>query len=233
VDQVLSSVYPLAFPATATAAQRAAATTALAQRLAANRSASTGSTANRYALPYYNGAEAFQSVLCTDGLNPADAARWPAYAAIEDRKAPGFGPIWTWVSAPCASRTWTVQDAGAYAGPFTHRTSAPVLVVGDYWDPATNYEGAVTASRLLPNSYLLSSDSWGHTAYGTSTCVTSTMDTYLLSVTLPPRGTTCTGDVQPFTTPLNGPPTAKAAPAHARPPIAPLVPPGVVPVTGA
>ena len=46
--------------------------------------------------------------------------------------------------------------------------SAPVLVVGNYWDPATRYEGAVRVSRLLPSSRLLSSDSWGHTAYGTS-----------------------------------------------------------------
>lgn len=106
-----------------------------------------------------------------------------------------------------------------------------MLVVGNYWDPATNYDGAVTASRLLPNSVLLSSDNWGHTAYGTSTCVTSAVDSYLLTGTPPRRGTTCVGDVQPFTTPV-GQPTARLAPGRTLPPIDPIRPPRVVPVRG-
>ena len=226
VDSILTDVFTLALPAaTAAVSARSAAASSLAERLTANGSAA----ASRYALPYFNGPEAFQSVLCTDGLNPADAGRWPVYAAAEDRKAPGFGPLWTWSSAPCATQTWTVEDRGAYSGPYTHRTSAPVLVVGNYWDPATNYDGAVMVSRLLPNSSLLSSDSWGHTAYGTSACVTTAMDTYLLTVSLPPRGTTCTGDDQPFTTPLSGPPASRPAPARVLPPIDPIRPNGVVP----
>ena len=98
----------------------------------------------------------------------------------------------------CARKTWTVQDEDAYRGPFNQRTAAPVLVVGNYWDPATNYDDAVSSAALLPNSRLLSSDSWGHTAYGTSACVTGAVDEYLLRGTLPAKGTVCVGDVQPF-----------------------------------
>ncbi len=50
----------------------------------------------------------------------------------------------------------------------------------------------------MPNSRLLSSDSFGHTAYGTSSCATKAVDDYLLKVTLPTKGKVCTGDVQPF-----------------------------------
>jgi hypothetical protein len=101
----------------------------------------------------------------------------------------------------------------------------PVLVVGDYYDPATNYQGAVTAASLLPNSRLLSSDSFGHTAYGTSACVTDAVSAYLLSLTLPARGTVCTGDDQPFATPLPPGPAARARTNPAgRPPVVPPVP---------
>ena len=98
----------------------------------------------------------------------------------------------------CAGDAFTGQDDDAYTGPFDTRTKAPVLYVGDYYDPATSYDAAVSASKRLPNSRLLGSDSIGHTAYGTSTCTTKAVDKYLLEVTLPKKGQVCVGDVQPF-----------------------------------
>lgn len=44
----------------------------------------------------------------------------------------------------------------------------------------------------------MSSDSFGHTAYGTSTCTTDAVDAYLIRATLPPTGKVCTGNLQPF-----------------------------------
>ena len=95
-----------------------------------------------------------------------------------------------------------------------------MLVVGTRWDPATNYDGAVAAARLLPNSRLLSNDNWGHTSYGSSQCVTDAMDTYLLTQKVPAKGALCHGDVQPF---VGTPPEAArlAKPDHRLPPIAP------------
>ncbi|MEU5946517.1 alpha/beta hydrolase [Micromonospora sp. NPDC047465] len=162
------------------------------------RAATAREQARRYDFPYDNGLETFLGVDCTDAYHPADAASFPALAAKADKRDPYFGRLWTWGSSPCARKTWTVRDEDAYTGPFNRRTAAPVLVVGNYWDPSTNYRGAVGAARLLPNSRLLSSDSWGHTAYGTSACVTGAVDAYLVRGTLPAKGTVCTGDVQPF-----------------------------------
>ncbi|MHA3946405.1 alpha/beta hydrolase [Cellulomonas bogoriensis] len=159
----------------------------------------------RFGFPYYNDNEAFASVLCTDGRNPARAEQWRQFAARADRSAPGFGPYWTWASAPCASSTWTVRDEDAWTGPFTNVTAHPVLVVGNYWDPATSYEGAQAVATQLPGSRLVSSDSWGHTAYGTSECATSAIDQYLIGQQLPEEGTVCVGDVQPFTERLTEP----------------------------
>jgi pimeloyl-ACP methyl ester carboxylesterase len=152
--------------------------------------------------PYDSFLEGFSGVMCTDGLHPKDASSWPAAVVKSDKRAPYFGRAWSWGSAPCARNTWTVKDEDAYKGPFTKRTIAPILVVGSYWDPATNYKEAVSSAKLLPNSRLLSSTNWGHTAYGTSACVTSAIDAYLLRGTLPAKGKVCEGDLQPFTEPL-------------------------------
>jgi pimeloyl-ACP methyl ester carboxylesterase len=181
-------------PATATSAARSRATAQLVKiTKAIERRQRHG-----WDFPYENGFEAFLGVLCTDGLNPRRAEDFTAPSRAADRRAPYFGRLWSWTSSPCAMSTWTARDEDAYYGPFTRRTAAPVLVVGNYWDPATPYEGAVKAASLLPNSRLLTSDSWGHTAYGTSDCVTKAIDAYLLKVTLPAAKLVCVGDSQPF-----------------------------------
>ncbi|WBB74044.1 alpha/beta fold hydrolase [Micromonospora sp. WMMD1128] len=176
--------------ATAPGASRAAGATA--------RRALAARAAPGYDFPYDNAQETFLTVACTDAYHPKSADAWPALAAREDQRAPYFGRAWAWTTSPCARDTWTVRDEDAWTGPFNRTTAAPLLVVGDYWDPATNYQGAVGSAALLPNSRLLSSDSWGHTAYGTSACVTSRIDAYLISGALPDEGTVCVGDTQPF-----------------------------------
>ncbi|AGL19904.1 alpha/beta hydrolase [Actinoplanes sp. N902-109] len=152
--------------------------------------------------PYDNSYEAFAAVNCTDALHPKDASSYPALMAKADKRAPYFGRAWGWGTAQCARKTWTVHDEDAYTGPWTARTEAPVLLVGTKWDPATNYNDAVSAAKRLPNSRLLSNTNWGHTSYGTSACATTAIDNYLMTGVLPAKGTTCEGEYQPFTTPL-------------------------------
>ena len=91
--------------------------------------------------------------------------------------------IWTWVSSICAP--WAGQDAARYVGPFTATTKAPVLVIGNQFDPATRYEGAVKVSKLLPNSRLLTVHGWGHTSLFLSTCADAVVAAYLVNLTLP------------------------------------------------
>jgi len=208
----------------ASAAAKAAAKAGLIKRIKEARAKAPGRD-----FPYDNGFEAFAAVDCTDALHPADAGQWPALMSKAEKRAPYFGPAWGWATAQCARNTWTVRDEDAYTGPWNRNTVAPVLLVGTKWDPATNYDDAVSASKRLPNSRLISNTNWGHTSYGTSACVTGAIDTYLLSGKLPAKGTLCEGEYQPFTTPLPTDPgaaTLKAVPAQAnRPQVAdPLLP---------
>jgi len=156
-----------------------------------------------FAFPYDGGYDAYQSVMCTDSLNPGNAASWVAAGNAAAKTGDAFGQMWTWASAPCASWTWKAVDEDAYRGTFTKTTSAPVLVVGNWWDPATNYTGAKAAAKLLPNSSLISSNSWGHTALGSSTCVDNAVSNYLITGKATKGGVrSCTG-VQPFSQKLD------------------------------
>ncbi|GID26047.1 alpha/beta hydrolase [Paractinoplanes brasiliensis] len=183
--------------------------------------------ARAYDFPYENGFEAASTVICTDGKHPADASSWPAAVERRDREARYFGRPWGWIDSQCANKTWTVQDRNAYTGPFTNRTAATFLIVGNFWDPATAYHGAVSARALAPNASLLSSNNWGHTAYGSGVCATTTIDTYLLTGKAPQDGKTCTDAAQPFTSPAPSA-TVRAATAGQRPPVATIRPDSVL-----
>ena len=150
---------------------------------------------------------------------PPSGRRPPVAPTARRRTSAGCGP-----GPPrrAHASTWTARDEDAYRGPFTRHTLAPVLVVGNLWDPATNYRGAQRAAALLPNSRLLTSDSWGHTAFGSSACVDLAVERYLLRQAVPAQGARCTGDVQPFQEPAQA--SASAAGTRARPPVVPLVP---------
>ena len=239
-EEIMSNVSDLLMVTSGTvpAPKQAASMHALVRRVTARTQRADAREKSRpgWDFPYDSSLEAFTSVLCTDGRNPADAASWSRSALAADRRAPYFGSAWIWASSPCASRTWTEPDQNAWDGPFDERTSAPVLVVGSYWDPATNYLGAYHVSRLLPNSRLLRSNSWGHTSYNTSACVTNAVNAYLVGQALPPVGRVCLGDDQPFTkssdggffsstTTLKGVVVTRTAQTHRiLPPVAPLVP---------
>lgn len=151
-----------------------------------------------FGFPYDNSFDAFASVACTDSKETTKSKDYPAYAAQADERAPYFGRPWTWRSSICAGNAFTGADEDAYRGPFNTKTTKPVLFVGNYYDLATNYAGEVLAVKRWPNSRLLVSDSWGHTAYGTSDCVTSAIDNYLLKGTLPANGKVCERDLRPF-----------------------------------
>jgi pimeloyl-ACP methyl ester carboxylesterase len=145
---------------------------------------------------YDNFVEGYYGNQCSDTGYPRSFA---AFHAVGEFAEAGsiFGPYWWWVNAGCAN--WPVA-ADRYIGPWTARTSAPVLVVGNYFDGVTDYNGAVATSRLLKNGRLLSYAGWGHTAFERSECVTQYVVDYLLDGSLPPVGTVCPANPNPFVT---------------------------------
>jgi len=155
---------------------------------------------------YPNAVEGSPGVACSDTDNPSSFAAWQQAADRAEQRYGSFGRIWNWAWSVC--RSW---PAGAgqdrHVGPWTARTAAPVLVVGNYFDPATGYHGAQAAARLLPNSRLLTYAGWGHAAYfvAGNACVDATVTQYLLTGRVPAAGTVCQPQGSPF-----GPATAAA-----------------------
>src|SRR4051794_3025676 len=172
----------------------------LGEKLAAIR-ARFGLTANATATATYyaNEVEGTDGVACSDTLNPRSFAAWQQSADRNERRYGYFGRVWNWAWSGC--RVWP-SGAGQdrYLGPWTTRTSAPVLVVGNYFDPATRYQGAVTASHLLPNSRLLSYAGWGHAAFfiAFNACVNDNVANYLVTGRTPAAGTVCQPEGSPF-----------------------------------
>jgi pimeloyl-ACP methyl ester carboxylesterase len=148
---------------------------------------------------YTNLVEGFPAVACADSDNPHSYGAWSTNGAAADAAFGYFGRIWTWVSSICAA--WPNADSDRYMGPFNHNTANPVLVIGNQFDPATRYQGAVIASNLLPNSRLLTVHGWGHTSLFLSHCADEVQTRYLVNLTLPAVGTVCQQDHVPFTTP--------------------------------
>ena len=184
--------------------EQQASSTALGQRVADLRAALGLAAAPQEEYP--NFVEAGPGVGCSDSVNPRDFAAWQAAADSAEATYGRFGRLWNWALSPC--RSWpTTAGQDRYMGPWTARTSSPVLIVGNYFDPATPYQGAETASKLLPNSRLLSYAGWGHTAYlqAGNFCVDSLVTKYLLTSRVPPEGTVCQPEGSPF-----GPESASA-----------------------
>jgi hypothetical protein len=146
--------------------------------------------------PQYVNIEGFAGVACSDSDNPDSYAVWSTQAALAGAQFGYFGPLWTWITSICAK--WTGADADRYTGPFNRATASPVLVVGNLFDPATRYEGAVTAHDLLPNSALLTVHGWGHTSLFLSACADNVIARYLVDVVTPAPGTVCEQDHVPF-----------------------------------
>lgn len=145
---------------------------------------------------YPNGFDAYFGNQCADTEYPGTFREFVAIDAYA-RAGSRFGPYWWWFNNGCAD--WPVAP-DRYTGPWSTTTSAPVLVVGNYFDGVTDYAGAQASAELLVGSRLLSYAGWGHTVYGRNECSTAHIDAYLLDGTLPPEGTVCPANPNPFLT---------------------------------
>jgi pimeloyl-ACP methyl ester carboxylesterase len=171
---------------------------------------------------YLNVIEGFPGVTCSDGDNPDGYRAYRNAADRAEQEYGYFGRLWNWAGSVCAE--WPkLAGRDRYTGPWTAATPHPVLVVGNYFDPATRYKGAVTASRLLPNSRLLSYAGWGHTAFFAGNyCIDAAVTRYLVTTRPPAEGSVCQPAGSPF-----GPAAARAATPGAKLAIAALLPAAV------
>jgi pimeloyl-ACP methyl ester carboxylesterase len=149
----------------------------------------------------YDGQEQLLAIVCADSPNPRPGA-FRALDRFAYERSGAVGPWWSWYAEPCAS--WPAKAADRYAGPWDRRTHNPVLVMGNTHDPATPYVGAKAMTRQLARARLLTVDGYGHSEMpNPSTCATNHVERYLIDKVLPPKGTRCEQDLQPFGKPVS------------------------------
>jgi pimeloyl-ACP methyl ester carboxylesterase len=135
---------------------------------------------------YSNNMDANLAVNCndstlqiTDELVATVAAKWIA-------KYPIFGPNAAAMLYSCHS--W--PRSGHPLPPASAPGAPPILVVGTVHDPATPYAATAVLAKALGSGVVLTWDGEGHTAYAKSACITSKVDSYLITAK-PPAGNSC------------------------------------------
>lgn len=145
----------------------------------------------------YGYDDSYAAVNCADKPFNNTLGEMPQIADKWERQMPAFGRYLAWSDAAICP-VWPVKQPDAWRGPWHARTANPVLVVGNYYDPATQYEYAKRMSKQLGNARLVSVDSFGHCILGDSACADKIAADYLVGLAVPGPGTVCYPDVQPF-----------------------------------
>jgi pimeloyl-ACP methyl ester carboxylesterase len=186
---------------------------------AANGDASALETAARQGRTAYAFAKATTSaaIQCADAGAKRPLRAWPKVMKHVTDAGELWGPVlgW-WLWAPCAAN-WP-ESTGSYTGPWNARTPNPLLLIGNVYDPATSYPGAVNAEKGLGNAVLLTVAGYGHPSYQLpSSCTDEARVRYLVDLVTPAPGTVCRDDRAPFD-PVD--PSAGVGPNVTEPPAA-------------
>ncbi|MFJ8820515.1 alpha/beta hydrolase [Streptomyces sp. NPDC102467] len=141
---------------------------------------------------YGTASHSQRAISCLDDKARPTAAQTKAQLAKFRAISPVFGQYMGWDTAGWC-HDWPVP--GQWADPDVSAPgAAPVLVVGNTGDPATPYEGARRMADELGKGVgvELTWKGEGHGAYGSgSSCVDSTVNTYLLEGRIPRDGKVC------------------------------------------
>ncbi|MGW2545941.1 alpha/beta hydrolase [Kitasatospora sp. NPDC001574] len=144
---------------------------------------------------YIVSADAYTAIHCADGATDvaAGAELEAAYADLA-AKAPlitRHEPDTALFDPDC--RTWAFRSAEK-AHPIASKSASTIVVVGSTGDAATPYASAEKLAAQLGNAVLLTRDGDGHTGYGWSACIRTSVDAFLLDGTVPAAGTRCATD---------------------------------------
>jgi len=136
-----------------------------------------------------NGTAAFLSINCLDYPSDGDVATMRAEAQLLADESPVFGPWMAYGGTLCPQ--WPFLST-TDRQPITAPGSPDILVIGTTNDPATPYVWAQALASQLESGHLVTFEGEGHTAYGSSDCVTGVVDDYLVDGTVPASDPNCT-----------------------------------------
>ncbi|GLZ36797.1 alpha/beta hydrolase [Actinokineospora sp. NBRC 105648] len=145
----------------------------------------------------YTADDSYAAVNCSDKPFHTPARDVPKVADRWEAELPNFGRYGVWGdTAICAD--WPVEHPDRYTGPWNRATPNPLLVLGNYYDPATRYLFAQRMSAQLADARLVSVDAFGHCILGNSKCVGLIAADYLINLRAPAPGQVCLPDRRPF-----------------------------------
>ncbi len=145
----------------------------------------------------YLADDSYYGVNCTDKPFLRVPELFPFLAAKWERESPTFGRQQA-ASDLLTCASWPVPRPDRYAGPWHKRTPNPVVVVGNYYDPATQYKFSERMARQLGNARLITVDAFGHCILGKSAGADALVTDYLVNLKAPADGQVFQSDVQPF-----------------------------------
>ncbi len=147
----------------------------------------------------YTADDSYFAVNCSDKKITIKQEKVPEIAAKWEKESPTFGRYQAFADiAGCPA--WPAKKPDVYRGPWQAKTDTPVLVVGNYYDPATQYLFSKRMADQLGNARLLSVDAFGHCILGDSLGVDKVTADYLIDLKVPGNGQVFQPNVQPFET---------------------------------
>ncbi|MEU6236247.1 alpha/beta fold hydrolase [Kitasatospora sp. NPDC047058] len=157
-------------------------------------------TALREALPEtpYSADDSYYGVNCQDKPYPSNPKVFANLAKAWEKESPTFGRYQAFDAPACASWPAPARDAERYSGPWNRGTANPVMVIGNLYDPATQYKFSQNMQRQLGNAVLVSVDVVEHCAVGRSAELGKLVTDYLVNQHAPAPGQLLKPDVEAF-----------------------------------
>lgn len=137
---------------------------------------------------YSNLQDAYVANVCLDYPAPTDVAEYTGWAVGLDDSAPHFAEFVAYNDLICAF--WAVPAQGMPRA-VKAAGAPPIVVVGTTGDPATPYQWSKALADQLESGVLITREGEGHTGYADSICVQKAVNAYLVELTVPKDGLTC------------------------------------------
>ncbi|WP_322789060.1 alpha/beta hydrolase [Lentzea waywayandensis] len=145
----------------------------------------------------YTADDSFYGVNCTDKPYLRTNRFWAQTASKWEQESPTFGRYQA-ASGLMTCPTWPTNNPDRWIGPWDRPTKNPIVLVGNYYDPATQYLFAQRMAKQLGNARLISVDAFGHCILGRSAGTDTAVAKYLLDLTPPADGAVFQPNEQPF-----------------------------------
>lgn len=149
--------------------------------------------------PWLGANEGFYAIACGEAEDmPQGPDAYDAYFEELATKSRFAAPLEAITFLQCEN--WKLTAKWKYPGPFaSNNTSHPLLIVSSRYDPVSPLRKTYDVQKNFNGSGLLVQNSYGHCSpSGVSLCTAKYVREYFRDGTLPPEGTVCDVDEQPF-----------------------------------